>query len=172
MFRYCENVAKLHNIPIATSRSRRPPKKFDDVIVLETTGIRDESDNYKINLYHPVLDSELKRRFSDKNKNIMRALRACCPTSHNFFNTSHLQPLIITYGLDGEALSSETQVAKWTLVGNDLEDIELTPLKLAFPNLVKLLHIAMTICVSTATSLWQLTTAICTNRDSLLKWRL
>ena len=85
----------------------------------------------------------------------MRALQACCPTSHNFFNTSHLQPLIITYGLDGEALSSETQVAKRTLVGKDLEDIsdvliELTPLKLAFPNVVKLLQVAMTICVSTA----------------------
>ena len=153
-------MAKLHNIPIATSQSRRPPKRFDDGIVLETTGIRDESDNYKINLYYPVLDSflcELKRRFSDKNKDIMRALQACCPSSHNFFNTSHLQPLIITYGLDGEALSSETQVAKRTLsiVGKDLEDIsdvliELTPLKLAFPNVVKLLQIAMTMCVSTA----------------------
>ena len=39
VFRYCENVAKLHNIPIATSQSRRPPKRFDDGIVLETTGI-------------------------------------------------------------------------------------------------------------------------------------
>ena len=158
VFRYCENVAKLHNIPIATSRSRRLPKRFDDGIVLETTGIRDESDNYKINLYYPVLDSflcELKRRFSDKNKDIMRALQACCPISHNFFNTSYLQPLIITYGLDGEALSSETQVAKRTLVAKDVDDIsdvliELTPLKLAFPNVVKLLQIAMTICVSTA----------------------
>ena len=87
VFRYCENVAKLHNIPKATSRSRRLPKRFDDGIILETTGIRDESDNYKINLYYPVLDSflcELKRRFSDKNKDIMRALQACCPTSQLF----------------------------------------------------------------------------------------
>ena len=59
VFMYCENVAKLHNIPIVTSRSRRPPKRFDDGIVLETSGIRDESDNYKINLYYPVLDSFL-----------------------------------------------------------------------------------------------------------------
>ena len=140
VFMYCENVGKLHNIPIVTSRSRKPPKRFDDGIVLETTGIRDESDNYKINLYYPVLDSflsELKWRFSDKNKDIMQALQACCPTSHNFFNTSHLQPLVITYELDGEALKSETQVAKRTLAGKDLEHIsdvliELTPLKLAF----------------------------------------
>ena len=70
VFMYCENVAKLHNIPIVTSRSRRPPQIFDDGIVPETTGIRDESDNYKINLYYPVLDSflsELKRQFSDKS---------------------------------------------------------------------------------------------------------
>ena len=85
----------------------------------------------------------------------MQALQACCPTSHNFFNTSHLQPLVITYELDGEALKSETQVAKQTLAGKDLEHIsdvliELTPLKLAFPNVVKLLQIAMTTCVSTA----------------------
>ena len=121
---YCENVAKLHNIPIVTSRSRRPPKRFDDEIVLETTGIRDESDNYKINLYYPVLDSflsELKRRFSDNNKDIMQALQACCPTSHTFFNTSHLQCLVITYEHISDVL------------------IELTPLKLAFPNVVKLL---------------------------------
>ena len=125
---------------------------------MKGTGIRDERDNYKINLYYPVLDSflsELKRRFSDKNKDIMQALQACCPTSHNFFNTSHLQPLVITYELDGEALKSETQVAKQTLAGKHLEHIsdvliELTPLKLAFPNVVKLLQIAMTICVSTA----------------------
>ena len=47
------------------------------------------------------------------------------------------------------------QVAKQTLAGKDPEHIsdvliELTPLKLAFPNVVKLLQIVMTICVSTA----------------------
>ena len=74
----------------------------------------------------------------------MQALQACCPTAHNLFDTSHLQPLVITYRLDGEVLRSEMQVAKRMLAGKDLEDIsdiciELTPLKLAFPNVVKLL---------------------------------
>ena len=27
VFMYCENVAKLHNIPTVTSQSRRPPKR-------------------------------------------------------------------------------------------------------------------------------------------------
>ena len=94
---------------------------------------------------------ELKRRFTDKNKDIMRALQACCPTSRNFLDTSHLQPLITTYNLDREALNLETQVAKRTLARKELEDIsdvlmELAPLKLAFPTAVKLLQIAMTIC--------------------------
>ena len=81
----CENVAKLHNIPIVTSRSRRPPKRFDDGIVLETTGIRDESDNYKINL---------KRPFSDKNKDIMQALQACCPPHTTFSTPATYSPLL------------------------------------------------------------------------------
>ena len=161
---YCEDVAKLNNIPISECtqpRIRRPPKRFDDGLILETTGIRDRGLNsvsYKVNLYYPVLDSflsELKRRFTDKNKDIMRALQACCPTSSNFLDISHLQALITAYNLDLEVLRSETQVAKRTLAGKDLEDIgdvlmELEPLKLAFPAVVKLLQISMTICVSTA----------------------
>ena len=158
VFAYCENVAQMHNIPtIECTRSRRPPKRFDDGVVLETTGVRDRgstSDNYKISLYYPVLDSflsELKRRFTNKNKAIMQALQTCCPTSCHFFDINHLQPLITTYNLDLEALRSETQVAKRTLAGKELEDIsdvimELAPLKLAFPTLVKLLQISMTIC--------------------------
>jgi len=104
----------------------RLPKRFEDGVVLETPGIRDNSDNYKIDLYYPVLDSflsELKRRFTDKNKDIMRALQACYPTSSNFLDTTHLNPLIVTYDLDLEALIMETQVAKRTLARKELEDI-------------------------------------------------
>lgn len=156
-------MAKLHNIPTSQpasecARLKRLPKRFEDGVVLETTGIRNNSDNYKIDLHYPVLDSflsELKRRFTDKNKDIMRALQACYPTSRNFLDTTHLNPLIVTYDLDLEALIMETQVAKRTLARKELEDIsdvlmELAPLKLAFPTVVKLLQIAMTVCVSTA----------------------
>ena len=120
------------------------------------------SDDYKISLYYPVIDSllsELKQHFSDKNKDIMRALQACCPASDHFLDNSHLHPLLPTCILDLEALRSETQVAKRTLAGKKIEDIsdvfsELAPLKLAFPSLVKLLKISMTICVSTVKCEW------------------
>ena len=84
----------------------------------------------------------------------MRALQACCPTSDHFLDISHLNPLVPTYNLDLEALRSETQVAKRTLAGKEIEGIsdvltELVPLNLAFLTLVKLLQIFMTICVST-----------------------
>lgn len=79
----------------------------------------------------------------------MRALQASCPIA------ICMQPLITAYEFDLEALRSETQIAKRTLAGKELEDIgdvlmELAPLKLAFPPVVKLLQISMTMCVSTA----------------------
>ena len=58
LFLYCENVAKLHNIPTdepasECARSKRLPKRLEDGVVLETTGVRDDSHNYKIDLYYP-----------------------------------------------------------------------------------------------------------------------
>ena len=162
VYSYSESVAKLRHITpeAATARPRRPPRRFDEGILYETTGAREEeqtSELYKVNLYYPVLDAllfELKRRFTNKNKDIMRALQACNPTSSTFLDPQHLEPLINTYCLDMNLVKLESPVAKRTLAKKDIQEIsdviELALLKAAFPVLVHLLQIAMTISVSSA----------------------
>ena len=116
------------------------------------------SEQLKVTLFLPVLDamlSELERRFSDKNITHMRAIQACAPGSPHFLEASHIAPLADFYGLDKNALPMECSLAKHTLGGKDLEELidvlrELTPLRTAFPILVKSIQIALTIAVSTA----------------------
>ena len=53
--------------------------------------------------YYPVIDAllfELKQRFTDKKKDIMRGVQACNPTSSTFLDPKHLEPLDSTYCLD------------------------------------------------------------------------
>ena len=129
---------------------------------LKTTGRKDDSletasigDNLRINLYYSVLDSfilELNQRFSEKNKQLMRSLQACSPFSSHFLDMAHLKPLTDAYELDSEMLSHKVPLAKHTLDGKHLTDItdvlvELVPLGVAFPTLLKL---TLTIPVSTS----------------------
>ena len=85
----------------------------------------------------------------------MRALQACNPTSSTFLDPQHLEPLISTYCLDMDLVKIESPVAKRTLANKDVQEIsdvvmELAPLKAAFPVLVRVLQIAMTISVTSA----------------------
>ena len=77
LYKNVKDVASLHNIEIAPLRNTRPqhqrtmPKRFEDAIILESTGSREMATNedYKTSLYFPVLDamiSELHSRFEDK----------------------------------------------------------------------------------------------------------
>ena len=59
------------------------------------------------------------------------------------------------YGLDKESLTMECILAKRTLVGKDISSIsdvltEVFPLRAAFPTLLRVLQIGLTIVVSTA----------------------
>ena len=160
LYKYVVDVASLHNIEIAPLRSQRQrtmPKRFEDVIVLESTGSR-ETDDYKISLYFPVLDamiSEPCSRFEDKNVQIMRAIQCCNPNSMHFLDVDSLAPLIEIYNLSKDSLSAECLIAKRTLNGKDICSIsdvlkEIFPLNIAFPALTKVLQIALTIVVTTA----------------------
>ena len=86
----------------------------------------------------------------------MRTIQACSPMSEKFLYPSALQPLIELYDIDKESIHMEAKLAKKTLGQKDnLEHISdvfksLIPLKDAFPELVKLVKIAMTIAVNTA----------------------
>ena len=69
---------------VTSRRNRRPPTRFEDIIIFETTGSRQvlSSEDLKINFYFPILDaffSEFSRRFDDKNTALMRAIQACKP---------------------------------------------------------------------------------------------
>ena len=164
LFCYAEKVAEVKNIEITNPRpprQRRLPQNLQDGIVLAPTGTREPlstSQQYQINLYFPVLDTflaELNRRFSQENIEIMRAIHAFNPDSEHFLDPTHLKPIALTYNLDYELLCMESTLAKRTLIKAEMENVgdvflELTPLRAAFPNLLKAIQIALTISVSTA----------------------
>ncbi len=114
---------------------------------------------YKRAIYYPVLDaflSEMSRRFDEKNVNIMQAIQACNPHSTNFFSSSALLPLIEAYDLDEDAIEMEAKLARKTLGKKDNVNTiinvisSLIPLKDAFPELLQLTRISMTVAVNTA----------------------
>ncbi len=164
VFKYVQDVAALHGITVTPPRPRRQgqlPRRLESGFVLEATGSREElitSDQFKISLYFPILDamlSELKRRFTDKNLEHMRAIQSCSPQSPHFLQSDKLFPLANSYSLDIDSLSMECTLAKRTVNGKDMDSIsdfllEISPLRTAFPTLVKLLQIALTMVVSTA----------------------
>ena len=85
----------------------------------------------------------------------MRAFQCCVPESPHFLEIDHLLPAVAFYKLNKDSLSMECVIAKRTLKDKDITTIndvllEIVPLREAFPVLVKLLQIALTIVVSTA----------------------
>ncbi len=125
-----------------------------------TTGTRDNlstSSEYKINLFYPILDTvltELKTRFASCNLAIMKSIQSCSPHSKSFLDPNSLKPLIEHYR---PSIEKEIEVAKRTLAGktDQMESIadvllELIPVTDAFPSLVKLLQIALTVSVSSS----------------------
>ena len=73
LFSYIKQVAELNEIAVTEyhqKRQRRLPSRFEEGVVLESVGSRESmstSDEYKVKVYFPVLDSvlaELKERFN------------------------------------------------------------------------------------------------------------
>ena len=104
LFDYAQQVAELHDIPVNSlqpKRHTRLPSRFDDSVVLESTGSRvciSTNDEYKVDVYLPILDSflgELKERFSTSNVKIMKAIQACSPQSKDFLDPDSLHSLRI-----------------------------------------------------------------------------
>ena len=171
IYKYVNDIAALHDIretPLRPQRQKRVPKRLADTIIMETTGTSTRntvdnththnSENFKVCLYYPILDtmiSELQKRFDSKNLELMRAFQCCVPESPHFLEIDHLLPAVAVYQLNKDSLSMECVIAKRTLKDKDITTIndvlsEIVPLREAFPVLVKLLQIALTIVVSTA----------------------
>ena len=164
MYKYVGDVATLHNIretSLRPQRQKRLPKRLNDAVVMETTGSRNivsNSENFKVCLYYPILDAmitELQRRFDNKNLELMTSFQCCVPESPHFLDIDHLLPAAEFYELNKDSLAMECVIAKRTLKEKNITTIndvlsEIVPLKEAFPVLVKLLQIALTVVVSTA----------------------
>ena len=166
MFSYVQQVADLNEIAVTECQRRRQkrlPSRFEEGVILESVGSREStstSDDYKITVYFPVLDSflvELKEQFNSQNVEIMKAIQACSPQSSSFLDPISLIALTENYNLDHASLSMEAKLAKRTLAPNlqDLQTISdviksVYPLRQAFPTLLKLLQIALTVCVTSA----------------------
>jgi len=108
-------------------------------------------------VYLPVLDRfllELTECFNAINMKIKNAVKACNPHSKDFLDPDSLRPLTENYSIDHQSLEMEAKLAKCTLTGNEqmetISDVilQLQPLQAAFPTLVQLLQVALTICVS------------------------
>ena len=145
----CGQAPKHYNLQVHSTKNLKTSKEMDDGLVFETTGIGDRSlnsDSYKINLYYPVLKSflsELKQHFTNKNKDIMWTLQACCP----ILTSAICSPSL----LHTTSTEIRKKVAKHTLAGKELKDIsdvfmESAHPKLAFPANLKLLQISDNRC--------------------------
>ena len=85
----------------------------------------------------------------------MKSVQACSPKSSNFLDISLLQSFIEHYDLNSNELAIELIQAKKILHKKDITTIagaiqELLPLKVAFPELLKLLQMSLTLAVSIA----------------------
>ena len=85
---------------------------------METIGHREQSteiDHFKVTVYYPVLDlfiAEVKRRFSDKNVELLKSIHACTPGSDDFLNPESMLPMAKFYELDLNTFSMESVLAK------------------------------------------------------------
>ena len=166
-YKYITDAASLFGItvtPLRPQRSRQAPQRLRDVVVLESHGSRDilsSSQDFKISVYFPILDgilSELSKRFDSKNIGLMKAVQSCSPSAAQFLEMDRLLPLVESYDfIDKDLLTMECVLAKRTLANKQQElktvnDVlaAVVTLKTAFPNLVKLLQLSLTIAVSTA----------------------
>ena len=159
---FCEE----HNIDLlSTPRARRVPtlsSRFKDVVITISVGQREtmnNEDQYRTNLYYPLIDStliELNDRFSFENMQILNGISALCPDSDNFLQSEVLKPFALQMKADFSLLCNEIQVLKQMLKDSKLNSIvdlyaELLPLKQAFPTVIFLVVAALTIPVSSTT---------------------
>ena len=80
----------------------------------------------------------------------MKSVQACSPQSND------LSGITEAYGIYADAVAVEAPLARAALRGKEIESIgdvlrEPAPLKVAFPCLIKVVHIALTLAITSAT---------------------
>ena len=154
---------------VAESRVRRVqtvPFRFKDAIITSTIGHRDHLDTevkYRTNLFFPVIDSmlvELKDRFSERCINVLNGINALCPESKSFLQADNIRGFSSLFKADFSSICNEIQVLKSMLKPmmkdrklHNIVDlcVELLPLTQAFPTVLFILEIALTIPISSTT---------------------
>lgn len=166
IWKEAETFASDHSIEIPSlrqpqRRQHRLPARLLDTVVTTTVGSSENivtESEYCINIYYPVLDrmiSELNRRFNDQSRYSMKGIAACSPQSKCFLDLDTLKPIIKHYELSEKDMGIELIQAQKVLKNDEVETISdvidvISTLKAAFPELLKLLNIALTIAVSSA----------------------
>ena len=157
-------VADEHDIEICSlsrKRKHKLPARLCDALLTTTVGHREElstENQYCVILYYCVLDcmiDELNKRFNNESKLRMKGISACSAPSKYFLDFATVKPMLINYKISEEDVEIELMQAKKVLKNEEMEDIhdvidKLRPLKAAFPELLRLLDIALTIAVSSA----------------------
>ena len=160
-------------------RKSKLPSNLEDSVVTDRVNLRSiDVDEYAMEFKEiiDILVQEIETRFSKRNKEIMKATQALLPISDNFFDTEALMPIIKQYTLDERCVSTELSLAS-KIAKTELEkeierrnlekdcDESIQPIifsicdvikalkgyEPAFPCVMKLLKIAVTLGVSSAT---------------------
>ncbi|XP_066975349.1 uncharacterized protein [Macrobrachium rosenbergii] len=116
---------------------------FATITIVGQEETPDSEHDFCVNLFCPVLDcflAELDSRFSENNKQLLRSISALDPRRSKFFNAEIIEPMAVQYGVELSDLAVEVRQAK-TLIQRKESDI--SPYKDAFPDLCKLLTVAI-----------------------------
>ena len=162
------DLSQERGIDVSSPESRRRasqlPQRLRDGTVLSPTGSRssindESSESVYRRVYFDVIDrilSELSKRF-DHSGTILKAIAACSPKSSLFFDTEEIKPLAVQYGIDVDLLVPQLAVAKNLLQSKGVCNLEealssMISMEDAFPAVVRLLSLAMTFPVTSATA--------------------
>lgn len=162
-----EEMAKELDIPVKpihTSRKKKQSSMLKDFVTTDTVGQGDSvksieiEHDFCVKLYYPVIDhllSELDSRFSEANKQLLRSISALDPRSSRFMSKEHIEPMASHYGVELSDLAVELHQAKRLIQRKSTERDRvqistlvqlssfLSPYKDAFPDLYKLITIAL-----------------------------
>lgn len=156
------------DIPSTTTRkrTRKPSRRLDDFIASETTGQRsfeglEQSCVHHIRIFYEILDcliSELDRRFSKTSCEIFNGIAALCPGQQSFLCEKDLIQFAVAYSVNPDDLKHEIPLIKKLLTKESQQQPKtmvqflslLLPYKAAFDCLYKLLLIAVTLPVTSA----------------------
>ncbi|TKS78060.1 CD53 Cell surface glycoprotein [Collichthys lucidus] len=154
-------------VPPKRKRATQPPTALDSFLITTTLGHREEtavnavqmsqseSHGFQQHLYFPVLDTiigELDRRFTGEAVKLAQACAAVLRCDKNGIEPliqKYAQPLKINHSLVG----AEMDLVKASTVGDvTREHLQKTVTKAIYPNLYKMLQLALTLPVGSATS--------------------